>query len=50
MDRHGIEDALHRALAAGLADLRLVVRHLLKNLEDVPFRALVFVDGHPIEG
>jgi hypothetical protein len=50
MDRHGIEDALHRALAARLADLRRVVRHLLEDLEDVPFRALVFVDWHPIEG
>ena len=37
MDGDGIEDALHGAFAAGLADLRLVVRHLLKYLEDVPF-------------
>ena len=50
MDGHGIEDALHGALAADLAGLRLLVSHLLEYLEDVPLRTLVLIDGHAVEG
>ena len=45
MDRNGVQDPLHRAFAAGLADLERGVGHLLKSLEDVALRTLVLIDG-----
>ena len=49
MDRDRVQDPLERPLAADLADLRRVVGHLLEDLEDMPLRALVFVDRHQTE-
>src|SRR6266511_1511440 len=44
--RDRLEDALERALAALFACLRRGVAHALEDLEDVPLRTLVLVDGH----
>jgi hypothetical protein len=49
MDRNWVQDPLHRAFAAGLADLLRGVGHLLKNLEDVAPRAFVLIDGQQTE-
>ena len=49
MDRDRVQDPLEGALAADLADLRRVVGHLLEDLEEMPVRALVFVDRHQTE-
>jgi hypothetical protein len=50
MDRDRVQDTLNRAFAADLTDLHRILRHLLKDLENVPVRTLVLVDGHPVEG
>src|SRR5215217_7784302 len=42
----GMQDDLERSLAAGLARVRPGLRHPVKDLEQVPVRALVLVDGH----
>jgi hypothetical protein len=36
--------------AADLARLRRRIGHALENLENVPLRALVLIDGHFYEG
>jgi hypothetical protein len=50
MDRDRVEDPLERTFAADLAHLRRGIGHALENLENMPLRALVLVDGHLDEG
>ena len=46
VDGDGMEDARNRALAADRADLRRRLGDAVEQLEHVPVRALVLVDGH----
>src|SRR5919109_499124 len=46
MNGDGVEDTLERPAPADLTGLRGRIAHALKNLENVPFRALVFVNRH----
>lgn len=48
MHRHRVEDALDRPLAAHLAPLGRRVADPLEQLEDVPVRAAVLVNGHKL--